>query len=91
MDGVDFVEELKLRTWARYNFVSNDQRDAAWHPIILDEMSRRDAEEPAIEIVHSVPQGDSSSESPKKRTPRIKPPKMLKRLRLFNLAANLRG
>lgn len=43
-DEVDIVEELRMRTWARENYVSADQRDQSWHPIILNEMSRRDEE-----------------------------------------------
>ncbi len=41
---VDPVEELLLRRWARENYVPADDRDESWHPIILKEMSNRDAE-----------------------------------------------
>jgi len=41
---IDFIEELLLRRWARENFVPATQRDTAWHPIILEEMSRKDGE-----------------------------------------------
>ena len=41
---VDFIEELKLRRWARENYVSADRRDTAWHPIVLEEMTRKDSE-----------------------------------------------
>jgi hypothetical protein len=41
---VDFIEELRLRRWARENYVSADERDAGWHPIILEEMHRKDGE-----------------------------------------------
>jgi len=41
---LDFIEELRLRRWARENFVPATQRDTAWHPIILEEMSRKDGE-----------------------------------------------
>lgn len=41
---VDLVEELRLRRWARLNHVPADERDGDWHPIVLDEMSLRDAE-----------------------------------------------
>ncbi|QDT66526.1 hypothetical protein [Calycomorphotria hydatis] len=46
MDTVDVIEEMRLRTWARKNYVSSEDRDDCWHPIILDEMERidRDAE-----------------------------------------------
>lgn len=47
---VDFIEELRLRRWARENYVPATDRDTAWHPIILDEMCRKDgeSEEPAL-------------------------------------------
>lgn len=41
---VDFIEELRLRRWARENYVPAPERDTAWHPIILDEMTRKDGE-----------------------------------------------
>ena len=41
---VDFIEELRLRRWARENYVPASQRDARWHPVVLDEMRRKDAE-----------------------------------------------
>lgn len=41
---VDAVEELRLRAWARRNYTPADDRDADWHPIILDEMRRKDRE-----------------------------------------------
>jgi hypothetical protein len=43
-DGLDLIDELRLRCWARENYRPIDQRTASWHPVILDEMSRRDAE-----------------------------------------------
>ena len=41
---LDFIEELRLRRWARENYVLSDERDTAWHPIILEEMRRKDGE-----------------------------------------------
>lgn len=41
---VDLIEELRLRRWARENYVPATQRDTTWHPIILDEMGRKDGE-----------------------------------------------
>ena len=35
---IDFIEELKLRRWARENYVPQPKRDGSWHPIIHDEM-----------------------------------------------------
>jgi len=47
---LDFIEELRLRRWARQNYVPPEQRKSSWHPVVLDEMDRKDFEvnEPAI-------------------------------------------
>lgn len=44
LSEVDFIEELRLRRWARENYVPADERDTAWHPIVLEEMRRKDGE-----------------------------------------------
>ncbi len=41
---IDFIEELRLRRWARENYVPDVRRDEEWHPIVLEEMSRKDEE-----------------------------------------------
>jgi len=41
---LDFIEELRLRRWARENYVPAGQRQSSWHPVILDEMGRKDRE-----------------------------------------------
>lgn len=41
---VDPVEEFRLRVWARANYVSRDQRRDDWHPVVYDEMNRKDSE-----------------------------------------------
>lgn len=41
----DPVKELRLRAWARANYVPVSGRSSSWHPLVLDEMSRRDAEQ----------------------------------------------
>lgn len=41
---VDPVEEMRLRTWARRNYQPQTQRDNGWHPVVLDEMRRKDRE-----------------------------------------------
>ncbi|HJZ93116.1 MAG TPA: hypothetical protein VKE40_19725 [Gemmataceae bacterium] len=41
---IDLIEELKLRRWAREHYVPQPKRDRAWHPIIHDEMGRKDRE-----------------------------------------------
>lgn len=48
-DGLlDLVEEIRLRTWARKNYTDPEQRDNSWHPVVLEEMKRRDREAAAI-------------------------------------------
>jgi hypothetical protein len=42
--GLDIVEELRLRRWARENYAPLERRCVDWHPVILEEMDRRDAE-----------------------------------------------
>ena len=44
MSEVDFIEELRLRRWARENYVPVVERNRGWHPIVLEEMSRKDQE-----------------------------------------------
>jgi hypothetical protein len=41
---LDFIEELKLRRWARENYVPAPGRDNRWHPVVLDEMRSKDHE-----------------------------------------------
>ena len=41
---IDPVEEMRLRTWARRNYAPTEDRDESWHPIVLDEMTRKDRE-----------------------------------------------
>ena len=46
----DPVEEFVLRRWAREHHVPSAQRDGKWHPVVLDEMRRKDTE--LAEAVH---------------------------------------
>lgn len=39
---VDFIEELRLRRWARENYVPSSERQQSWHPVIHDEMEKKD-------------------------------------------------
>ena len=48
---VDFIEELRLRRWAREHYVPRECRETSWHPVILDEMDRRDLEVSEVETV----------------------------------------
>ena len=41
---VDLIEELRLRRWAREHYVPADRRESSWHPVILDEMGRKEHE-----------------------------------------------
>lgn len=41
---VDLIEEIRLRTWARLNYAAPEERDDTWHPIVLEEMDRKDVE-----------------------------------------------
>lgn len=41
---MDIVKELRLRRWARANYVAADERKKSWHPIVLDEMHAKDDE-----------------------------------------------
>lgn len=41
---LDFIEELRLRRWAREHYVPFDKRLDSWHPVILEEMARKDRE-----------------------------------------------
>jgi hypothetical protein len=41
---LDFIEELRLRRWARENYVGPEERSRKWHPVIHDEMEKKDGE-----------------------------------------------
>lgn len=42
---LDFVAELRLRQWGRRNYVPASMRiDSDWHPVVLNEMQRKDSE-----------------------------------------------
>jgi hypothetical protein len=42
---VPLVQEYRLRRWARKHYVPHEQRQTrTWHPIVLDEMAKRDDE-----------------------------------------------
>jgi hypothetical protein len=42
--SVNLIRELRLRNWARKHYVGPAARGRHWHPIVLEEMSFRDAE-----------------------------------------------
>lgn len=41
---LDFIEELRLRRWARENYVPRERRKASWHPVVHEEMDRKEEE-----------------------------------------------
>ncbi len=44
VSNLDLISELKFRRWARVNYVATEQRDPDWHPVVLEEMQRKDQE-----------------------------------------------
>ena len=46
---IDFIEELRLRRWARENYVPVTQRQLTWHPVVLEEMGRKDRDLTALD------------------------------------------
>ena len=42
---LDFIEELRLRRWARENYVPQGQRQTTWHSVVHQEMEKKDREE----------------------------------------------
>lgn len=41
---LDLIEELWLRRWARQHYTDPERRVPSWHPIIHDEMRKKDGE-----------------------------------------------
>ncbi|MCS7161197.1 MAG: hypothetical protein RMJ19_12060 [Gemmatales bacterium] len=54
-EPLDMIEELRLRRWARENYVPPEQRSPHWHQVIHDEMSRRDLELLEASPPHIIP------------------------------------
>ena len=44
---IDFIEELRLRRWARENYVPPENRQRTWHPVVHEEMKKKDHEKGA--------------------------------------------
>lgn len=42
---IDFIEELRLRRWAREHYVTAEARPTNLHPVVIDEMTRKDREQ----------------------------------------------
>ena len=52
---LDLVAELRLRQWARRNYVPAEQReDSDWHAVVVDEMSRIDRDRNLAEYTQEV-------------------------------------
>ena len=51
---IDPVEELRLRRWARENYVSADLRDSHWHAVVLDEMRQKDQDAAAASLYPEI-------------------------------------
>jgi hypothetical protein len=51
---LDFIEELRLRRWAREHYVPVyvpvEERETSWHPVILDEMNKKDLEAEVLTV-----------------------------------------
>jgi hypothetical protein len=41
---MDLIEELRMRRWARENYVPPERREQGWHPVIQEEMQKKDNE-----------------------------------------------
>ena len=52
--SADPVEELRLRRWARENYVPIEYRDSTWHAVVLDEMQRKDQEQSVVDLYAEV-------------------------------------
>ena len=52
-EEVDFIEELRLRRWAREHYVTNEQRQQTWHPVVLEEMAKKDNERSSVESLYT--------------------------------------
>ena len=46
---LDMIEELRLRRWAREHYAPKGQRLPSWHPIVHEEMGKKDREESDLE------------------------------------------
>ena len=44
MAELDFIEELRLRRWAREHYVPRHKRQGSWHPVVHEEMEKKDLE-----------------------------------------------
>jgi len=50
---LDFIEELRLRRWARENYVPPESREQTWHPVVHEEMEKKDTEAGLVLVASS--------------------------------------
>jgi len=50
---LDLIEELKLRRWARENYAPPESRLADWHPVVHEEMKKKDQEEFEPQVIYA--------------------------------------
>ena len=55
MADLDFIEELRLRRWAREHYVPEPHRQQTWHPIVHEEMEKKDCEGYEADVPRTVP------------------------------------
>lgn len=52
---LDLVAELRLRQWARRNYVpATDRQDSDWHAVVINEMRRIDRDLTLVEAAQQV-------------------------------------
>ena len=51
---LDLIEELRLRRWARENYVPPENRQRTWHPVVHEEMNNKDTEKGAPYLSKSL-------------------------------------
>jgi len=56
---LDIVEELRMRRWARENYVPVEQRKPSWHPIVHEEMEKKDRESGSSPVATAYAWSDS--------------------------------
>ena len=50
LERLELTHELRLRRWARQNYVPVERRRSSWHAVILAEMRQKDRELAELEV-----------------------------------------
>ncbi len=50
---LDFIQELRLRRWAREHYVPRNERQSNWHPVVHEEMDKKDLEQTVTEPAYT--------------------------------------